>query len=415
VRPVYAPALVAWVGGPSFSLSVSFGGGAAGVAWFPLGPREVYVPAYRSSPAYINRVNVTNTTIVNNINITNINTTNVRYVNREAPGAVTAVPQSALASARPVQGAAVVVPPNALRSAQVVNNAPVAPSRQSVMGVAGAGRVAQPPAAVQSRAVFAKTAPPPAPVPFAQRQQALAANPGRPLDASQVQQLRGTQTPPARPFVRPVQGGTRGGFAQAPAQPAAPVAPRSPGDQTRPRDYPSNPSGNAPFGRPQRDAQPPASQPPASQPPSRDYPPNRQAPASPQTPSGNAPFGRPQRDAQPPASQPPANQPPPRDYPSNRQAPPSPQTPSGNAPFGRPQRDAQPPASQPPASQPPPRDARPNRGAAPENSPAPPRPEPPAPARVQPQAQPAREAQPQRGSDRPHGDARKEEKKDDKK
>jgi len=37
VRPVYAPALVAWVGGPRFSLSVSIGGGG-GVGWFPLGP-----------------------------------------------------------------------------------------------------------------------------------------------------------------------------------------------------------------------------------------------------------------------------------------------------------------------------------------------------------------------------------------
>ena len=45
VRPVYAPALVAFIGGPRFSLSVSIGGGGGGnVGWFPLGPREVYVP-----------------------------------------------------------------------------------------------------------------------------------------------------------------------------------------------------------------------------------------------------------------------------------------------------------------------------------------------------------------------------------
>ena len=48
-RPVYAPALVAWIGG----VSISVGGGRAGppVGWFPLAPREVYVPSYRySSP-----------------------------------------------------------------------------------------------------------------------------------------------------------------------------------------------------------------------------------------------------------------------------------------------------------------------------------------------------------------------------
>ncbi len=49
-RPVYAPALVAWVGG---------GAVGGGVAWFALGPREVYVPSYHTSPVYLNRINVT--------------------------------------------------------------------------------------------------------------------------------------------------------------------------------------------------------------------------------------------------------------------------------------------------------------------------------------------------------------------
>src|SRR5262249_13653444 len=72
VRPVYAPALVAWVGGSNFSVGVSFGGGGGGIGWFPLGPREVYVPSYQSSPTYVNRVNTTNT-VINNVNITNVN------------------------------------------------------------------------------------------------------------------------------------------------------------------------------------------------------------------------------------------------------------------------------------------------------------------------------------------------------
>src|SRR5579884_105665 len=94
-RPVYAPALVAFVGGNNWRVSVSVGSGAA-VAWFPLGPREVYVPAYRASPRYVTRVNTTNT-VINNINVTNVyNVTNVRYVNREAHGAVTVVPSTAL-------------------------------------------------------------------------------------------------------------------------------------------------------------------------------------------------------------------------------------------------------------------------------------------------------------------------------
>jgi len=294
VRPVYAPALVAWVGGPGFSLS--FGAGVAGVAWFPLGPREVYVPAYRASSAYVNRVNVTNTTIVNNINITNINTANVRYVNREVPGAVTAVPQSALASARPVQSAAVAVPVNAMRSAQVISTAPVAPNRQSVLGAAApAARVAQPPEAVQNRAVVAKLAPPPAPVPFAQRQQALAANPGRPLDSGEVQSLRGNQPAPARPNVRPAQGSfsaTGRPQVQTPsATPQTGAGQQRPAQQPRPGEF--RPS--APAAQPNRT--PPQPRPvPAQQPPPGERRPNvpaAQPPNNPERPAANQPPPRP--------------------------------------------------------------------------------------------------------------------------
>src|SRR5258708_6599556 len=132
VRPVYAPALVAWVGGSRFSIGISVGGGP-GIGWFALGPREVYVPSYRASPRYVNRVNVTNTTITN-INVTNIyNTTNVRYVNREAPGAVMVVRQNAFGGRR-VQDGAVQVRPEAIRSAEVINGAPIAPRRENVLG-----------------------------------------------------------------------------------------------------------------------------------------------------------------------------------------------------------------------------------------------------------------------------------------
>jgi hypothetical protein len=66
VRPVYAPALVAWVGGPQFAIGVGVGGGyaaGASVGWFALGPREVYVPSYRVSQRYVDNVNVSNTRV----------------------------------------------------------------------------------------------------------------------------------------------------------------------------------------------------------------------------------------------------------------------------------------------------------------------------------------------------------------
>lgn len=63
LRPVYAPALVGWVGGPRVGVSVAFG---SGVGWYPLGPRDVFYPGYRHTPRYVRYVNVSNTIIVNN-------------------------------------------------------------------------------------------------------------------------------------------------------------------------------------------------------------------------------------------------------------------------------------------------------------------------------------------------------------
>jgi hypothetical protein len=53
-RPVYAPALVGWVGSPGVSVSVSFG---PSVGWFPLAPHEIYSPYYHCTPRYVRHVN----------------------------------------------------------------------------------------------------------------------------------------------------------------------------------------------------------------------------------------------------------------------------------------------------------------------------------------------------------------------
>jgi len=72
-RAYYAPALVAFVGGNNFQLTIS-SGNVGGVAWFPLAPSEVYRPAYKVSRGYyenINRSNtVVNTTVINNTTTT---------------------------------------------------------------------------------------------------------------------------------------------------------------------------------------------------------------------------------------------------------------------------------------------------------------------------------------------------------
>jgi hypothetical protein len=171
-RPVYAPALVAFVGGGGFSLSV-FGGGG-GVAWFPLGPREVFVPAYRVSPVYVRNVNVTNVNVTN-INVTNINVQNVNYVNRGVAGAVTAVPQTAFVGGRAVATSAVQVKQSQIATATVSGTtAAVVPTRASVLAQTTSGaQIALPPQKALKRGIVAKSTVPPPPVAFSTQVQAM--------------------------------------------------------------------------------------------------------------------------------------------------------------------------------------------------------------------------------------------------
>ncbi len=58
-RPAYAPALVGWVGGGTVSIGISVGSRPPPprYGWYPLAPREVFVPAYHHSPRYVGRIN----------------------------------------------------------------------------------------------------------------------------------------------------------------------------------------------------------------------------------------------------------------------------------------------------------------------------------------------------------------------
>ncbi len=57
-RPVFAPALVGWVGSGHVQVGIHIGGRTAPpVAWYPLAPYEVYKPWYRHSPQYVRRIN----------------------------------------------------------------------------------------------------------------------------------------------------------------------------------------------------------------------------------------------------------------------------------------------------------------------------------------------------------------------
>lgn len=257
-RPVYAPALVAFVGGNHFSASFSSGGTGI-TAWFPLGPREVYVPSYHCSPTYVQNVNIVHVSNVTNItNITNV--TNVTYVNR---GYVTAVPSNVMTGSGSVSRAALAVNPQAASSAQVLGTAaPLAPQRESVLGPRPLtpGRVPMPPASDRTKQVVAKTPPPPPPPSFEARQELLKANPGRPADPQALEALRRqTPTPMAAPVRTlstasngPVLQPARSGLTQArpiTTPPANSNGPR-PTPQPTPKPYQTQPPPDRPMAKP---------------------------------------------------------------------------------------------------------------------------------------------------------------------
>ena len=202
VRPVYAPALVAFVGGgPGFHFSAG-----VGVGWFPLAPGEVFVPGYHVSRAYVNNVNITNTSVtvtrvtnVYNTVIVNKTTTinNVTYVNQRVNGGVTVVSHDAFVNARPVAQNVMRVDQRELAAAPVARVAAVEPAHTSVVG-SGRPVSARPPAAVISRPVVAVRTPPPPQRPIDQRQ----AQAGGHLNEQALVRPAG----PVRPAPAPNQG-----------------------------------------------------------------------------------------------------------------------------------------------------------------------------------------------------------------
>ena len=267
-RAVYAPALVAFVGGRNFQVAIS-GGNVGAVGWFPLGPRDVYRPAYPVSRTYFNNVNTSNT-VINVTNITNVynnrDATNVTYANQRVPGAVVAVPTTAFVQAQPVSRAALRLGREQVAAAQVSPIAAVAPTPVSVRGPAAPGH--QPPAQALDRQMIAKTAPPAVAVPFASKERLLAENPGKPLDRSAMGTLKPFVPVPA-PRVQVVAPAKTAGPAAAP-----PPAPRGQSEQRAKAGQRGEPAvtGTAPSqGVPPAQAVPPLQrgQPPvtAGQPP----------------------------------------------------------------------------------------------------------------------------------------------------
>ncbi len=197
-RPYYAPALVAFLGGGTRGFSAG-----APVGWFPLGPRDVYVPGYRVSRGYFTRVNVyagLPAIALNNYYVGyargNFDYARISYANRNVARAVTAVPGNVFIGARQIRGATLPVTRDTFVRSRVSGFAAIAPTRESL--AFGGARTVGVPHIAANRKVIAATRPPPPVMPFAEREAALQRDPGRALPTREVRsvslQAGGAQT-----------------------------------------------------------------------------------------------------------------------------------------------------------------------------------------------------------------------------
>ena len=168
--PVYAPALVAWLGDPA--AIVTAGAAGAAVGWFPLAPGEVYWPWYTNDLAYIAALNtgaVANPRDLGTRPAGDPASGNLNFVNRRA---ATVVLQQAFAAAQPVGRAALPISDPAAQRARVTAQAPGRPAgtasatargrhaaaAASTAGAAAAGATAAGAAGTRGGARAARTA-----------------------------------------------------------------------------------------------------------------------------------------------------------------------------------------------------------------------------------------------------------------
>lgn len=286
VVPVYSPALVAFVGGGGFHVGIGVGGG---VGWFPLAPGEVFVPWYRTSPRYVQNVNVTNThvtvvqvtNVYNNVNVNRVN--NVTYINQRQGRGITVVNQQTFVNAQSVHNNVIRVNARDLQRApvthEVVRN--IQPDRQSVIGNARPVRFS-PPQPVMTRPVVATR---------------------RPMMVNRVAPVPGVERTVAPPPVRtverapqgqaqPLQRGSRGetpGFRNGPqnaGQPGGnPNVDRRGGTPPQYGSRPNVPENNNPANRPAMNAPRPSAP--------QNAPSPQRGEISPRGPETNYPTNRP--------------------------------------------------------------------------------------------------------------------------
>jgi hypothetical protein len=149
-HPVYAPAVVAFLGTPGVGLSYAAASGAA-VAWFPLAPSEVYWPSGSTDLDYIRKLNAANIPDLGSIRFRAngeppADIVNGPFANREF---ASVVPRSVFVAGQAVAPSLLEIPRERLLDAPAIMGSPqIGPPAPSVP----ARVVAAPPAVGQSSA-----------------------------------------------------------------------------------------------------------------------------------------------------------------------------------------------------------------------------------------------------------------------
>jgi uncharacterized protein DUF6600 len=116
--PVYAPALVGFLGDPGAVLASAAAGALVG--WFPLAPGEAYWPWYSNDPRYVQALNA-GTVDPSRLGARPSGTADLNLANRRFS---TVVPQQTFAAAQPVGRSALPVDPAKAQHAAVATQAP---------------------------------------------------------------------------------------------------------------------------------------------------------------------------------------------------------------------------------------------------------------------------------------------------
>jgi hypothetical protein len=132
--PVYAPALVSFVGiggdllaGAAIGFGAGLLAGGGGIGWFPLGYREPFVPWYHVSDGYFRGINRYSGLDVRNISINNYRNITINHYSNSR--FATVAPERAFASGARMQGLARPLPQNLLDRGRPINGRlPVTPT-----------------------------------------------------------------------------------------------------------------------------------------------------------------------------------------------------------------------------------------------------------------------------------------------